>query len=341
MPASSQNASVQQDLEGQNPFKVLREIVQGDMEKVNALIFQQIENEIPLIPDLSHHTIDSGGKRLRPVLTLACAKLCGYQGDEHITLATSVEFMHTATLLHDDVVDGSELRRNNETANNIWGNKASILVGDYLLGKAFNLMVKPKSVRILEILSHAAMVISEGEVLQLASEGTLPENEDNYFKIIDAKTAALFAAACEVGAVIANVDQQYADALRDYGRYLGQAFQIADDALDYVATQEELGKRVGDDFRDRKATLPMIFAYQKANKEEKAFWQRTIAENDQHEADCHHAIELVQKHQAIEYSLDVAKSKAQMAIKALDVFAESPLKNTLKDVAYFSVNRTA
>lgn len=323
----------------QTPLHQLRAQVQQNMEKVNALIFQQIENEIDLIPDLSNHTIASGGKRLRPMLTLASAMLCGYEGEEHIALATSVEFMHTATLLHDDVVDGSELRRNRETANHIWGNKSSILVGDYLLGKAFNLMVRPQSVRVLEVLSHAAMVISEGEILQLAAEGTLPEDDANYRKIINAKTAALFSAACEVGAIIAGVEQHKIEALRHYGLYLGNAFQIADDALDYTAMQEKIGKHIGDDFRDRKATLPLILAYMQATDEEKAFWQRTIVENQQTEQDCQQAIAYMNKYDAVGKSFEAATVEAKKAAACLDVFEDSLLKRILVDVAFFSANR--
>ncbi len=341
MPVSPLSASDKNIVPKHNPLNALRELVDADMEKVNALIYTEIKNEIELIPDLSNHTIASGGKRLRPMLTLACAALCGYEGEYHIPLATSVEFMHTATLLHDDVVDGSDLRRSRATANNIWGNKASILVGDYLLGKAFNLMVAPKSVRVLEILSYAAMVISEGEVLQLASEGTLPEDEKTYLKIINAKTAALFAAACEVGGVVADADQKTATAFREYGMYLGQAFQIADDALDYAASQEALGKRVGDDFRDRKATLPLILAYQKASDAEKAFWQRTIVQNQQNEADCAQAIVYITQHNTIAESIDYAKIQAKKAVACLSHLPKSALKDALEAIAYFAVERTA
>ena len=340
MSLNSVHSSQKIASEGDNPLKVLRAFVQDDMEKVNALIYSQVENEISLIPDISGHTVDSGGKRLRPMLTLACAKLCGYEEEHHITLATTVEFMHTATLLHDDVVDGSELRRSRKTANNIWGNKASILVGDYLLGKAFNLMVKPQSLRILEILSHAAMVISEGEVLQLSCEGTLPDDDKNYYKIIDAKTAALFSAACEVGAVVAGADVKESDALRDYGRYLGLAFQIADDALDYAASQEALGKRIGDDFRDRKATLPLIMAYQKADAQQKAFWERTIVDDNQTEEDCQQAVAYIHQHQAIEASLAEAHKLASKAVESLAVFKDSELKSSLAAVATYSVERS-
>jgi octaprenyl-diphosphate synthase len=322
-----------------DPLVFLRTLVDKDMTCVDALIESEVENEVHLIPDISGHTVASGGKRLRPMLTIACAHLCGYVGQDHIALATSVEFMHTATLLHDDVVDSSPLRRGNETANQIWGNKASVLVGDYLLGKAFNLMVKPKSVRILEILSRAAMVISEGEVLQLSCEGTLPEDEKTYIRIINAKTAELFAAACEISAVLAERPQEECVALREYGLHLGRSFQIADDALDYCASKEVLGKQIGEDFKDRKATLPLIYAYKEATTEEKIFWQRTIVDGNQNENDYHEAMRLMHHYNAVEYALDYAQKQSQKACDLLSSFPNSAYRQALESIARFACNR--
>lgn len=322
-----------------DPLQNLRTQVAGDMERVNHLIMNLVESHVPLIPELSNYTTASGGKRLRPMLTLATAQLCGYEGSHHIALAASVEFMHTATLLHDDVVDGSDLRRGLSTANHVWGNKASILVGDYLLGKAFHLMVSANSIRILDILSHAAMVIAEGEVLQLSYEGKIPEDDTVYMQIINAKTAELFAAACEISAVLTDQPEENQKALRNYGLHLGRAFQMVDDALDYCANQSELGKSIGEDFREGKATLPAIIAYQAGNDDEKAFWQRTSDSNQQQEADLTKAVELITTHKGVERTLELAHKEAEHACHAISVFPASPIHNTLEDIANFAVDR--
>ena len=256
----------------------LLDIVAEDMQAVNRIILDKAVSDVELIPKLAHHLIESGGKRLRPMLTIAAAKLCGYQRDGHIRLAAAVEFMHTATLLHDDVVDESDYRRGKASARRVWGNQASVLVGDFLLGQAFRMMVEVGSLSALKILSGAAAIIAEGEVMQLAAAKNTATTEDAYLAIIDAKTAALFSAAAEVGGAIANRPAEEQAALRSYGRNLGIAFQLVDDALDYSGNSARLGKSVGDDFREGKITLPVILCFRRGGDRERAFWKRTLSD---------------------------------------------------------------
>lgn len=317
----------------------LQSLIADDLKKVDDVIYGLTGSRAGLIPELSNHLISSGGKRLRPILTLISARLCGYTGTSHVNLAASVEFIHTATLLHDDVVDESALRRNVPTANNLWGNKASILVGDFLFSQSFMLMVKEKSLRALEILSHASAIISEGEVLQLMAINDIGMQQENYLQIISAKTAELFAAACQIGAVVAERNAQEEECLRSYGMNLGIAFQMTDDALDYSAKQEELGKSIGDDFREGKVTLPVIMAYNRGDSTEKAFWERTITECNQQEDDLEQAIALINRHDAFHHTLNEAKSYAAKAAQALDIFPESQEKAVLRDLLEFSIER--
>ena len=256
----------------------------ADMGRVNELILSKAGSEVAMIPEVANHLISSGGKRLRPMLTLAAAQMFGYAGDGHVKLATSVEFMHTATLLHDDVVDESDLRRGKKTARMIWGNQASVLVGDFLLGQAFSMMVDVGSLDALDILSTAASIIAEGEVMQLAAANNLETTEDEHFAVIKAKTAALFSAAAEVGPVIAGATRTDRAALRSYGINLGLAFQLIDDALDYGGSAKDLGKNVGDDFREGKVTLPVILAYRRGSVEERAFWKSAIENRESDDA---------------------------------------------------------
>lgn len=321
------------------PLQRLRDLVRDDLARVDQKITQLVESHISLIPDISLHTILSGGKRLRPILTLASAQLCDYNGNAHIALATAVEFIHTATLLHDDVVDKSGLRRGKSTANIIWGNKESILVGDFLLGRAFYLMGEAQSLGVYRILSTAAMVISEGEVMQLDIEGSLDITQETYIQVIAAKTAELFAAACEVSGVIAAQDPSVSSALRDYGYYLGIAFQIVDDALDYSATHEAFGKEVGDDFRDAKITLPVLCAYAQADEIQKAFWHRTLTLREQEPSDIRTAMTYIEYHKAIEKCMKVADSYLQRAKESLRIFKDSPMKQALLDVLLFIKER--
>ncbi|WP_420561091.1 polyprenyl synthetase family protein [Tepidicaulis sp.] len=323
----------------QNAVATLQALVAEDMENVNDFIRARMASDVPMIPELASHLINSGGKRLRPMLTLASAQLCGYEGADHIKLAATVEFMHTATLLHDDVVDESDLRRGRKTARLLWGNQASVLVGDFLLGRAFKLMVETGSLRALEILSNAAAVIAEGEVMQLAAAKNTATTEDAYLKVIAAKTAALFAAAAEIGAVISGKDGAEAAALESYGRNLGIAFQLIDDALDYSGEKDKLGKNVGDDFREGKITLPIVLAYRRGDEEERAFWQRCLQEGDQREEDLPHALGLLAKHRAIEDTIKRARHYGEMAQDALGIFPDGNIKQALSDLIDFCIER--
>nr|WP_119061745.1 polyprenyl synthetase family protein [Dichotomicrobium thermohalophilum] len=309
------------------------------MARVNQIILDKAHSDVELIPKLAQHLIDSGGKRLRPMLTIAAAKLCEYQGAGHVTLAASVEFMHTATLLHDDVVDESEMRRGKTAARLLWGNEASVLVGDYLLGQAFKMMVEVGSLGALRVLSNAASVIAEGEVMQLAAAKNLATTEETYHAVINAKTAALFAAAAEVGAVIAERPETEALALHEFGRHLGLAFQLMDDVLDYSGERARLGKNVGDDFSEGKVTLPVILAHADGTPEEQAFWQRTIAEGDIQDGDLETAMTLIARHNALDRTMERALSHGERATRALDVFPDGPIKSALLDAVGFSISR--
>jgi len=309
------------------------------MASVNRIILDKAGSNVELIPELARHLIDSGGKRLRPMLTLAAAKLCGYEGDGHVLLASSVEFMHTATLLHDDVVDESALRRGKPTARLVWGNQASVLVGDFLLGQAFKMMVDVGSLKCLRILSTAAAVIAEGEVMQLSAAKNTATTEDDYLAVIDAKTAALFSAASEVGAAVCERPASEQAALRSYGRNLGLAFQLVDDALDYSGEQARLGKSVGDDFREGKITLPVVLAYRRGSDKERAFWKRTLEEGVVNESDLEAAIGLMVRHGALGDTIGRARHYGQIARDALEIFPDGRYRAALMDVVEFCVGR--
>jgi octaprenyl-diphosphate synthase len=314
-------------------------LVEEDMAHVNRIILDRARSNVDLIPELARHLIDSGGKRLRPMLTIAAAKLCGYAGDSHVRLAASVEFMHTATLLHDDVVDQSSLRRGKTAARLLWGNEASVLVGDYLLGQAFKMMVDVASLGALRILSDAAAIIAEGEVMQLITANNTETTEDDYLAVIDAKTAALFAAAAEVGAVIAGRPKSEAAALRSYGRNLGLAFQLVDDALDYSGEQATLGKSVGDDFREGKITLPVVLCYRRGNAAERGFWERTLKDGEISESDLAEAVDLMARHNALADTMERARHYGAIARDALAIFPENEIKSALLEAIEFSVTR--
>ena len=322
-------------------LKGLLEIAGEDMQLVNRIILDRAVSEVELIPQLAHHLIDSGGKRLRPMLTIAAAKLCGYRGDGHVRLAAAVEFMHTATLLHDDVVDQSNYRRGKASARLLWGNQASVLVGDFLLGQAFRMMVDVGSFGALRILSNAAAVIAEGEVMQLAAAKKTATTEDEYLAIINAKTAALFSAAAEVGAAIANRPAEEHTALKSYGRNLGVAFQLVDDALDYSGDSTRLGKSVGDDFREGKITLPVILCFRRGGDEERSFWRRTLTESKIEEDDLEHAIRLMKKHGAIDDTLDRARHYGAIARDALAIFRADRQTRALTDAIAFCIDRVS
>jgi octaprenyl-diphosphate synthase len=325
---------------GEPSIDALVDLVSADMDRVNATIISRTGSEVTMIPEVANHLITSGGKRLRPMLTLALSRLVGYAGDGHIKLAAAVEFMHTATLLHDDVVDQSELRRGRLAARMLWGNEASVLVGDFLLGQAFKMMVEVGSLKALEILSAAAAVIAEGEVMQLAAAKNTSTTEDEYIAVIRAKTAELFAAACEVGPAISARQKAEQAASRSFGMNLGITFQLVDDALDYGGAAARLGKNIGDDFREGKITLPVVLAFRRGSDAEREFWRRTLERGETAEADLDHAIGLMAKHRAIEDTIGRAHHYGAIARDALALFPDSKMKSALAETVDFCIART-
>ena len=309
------------------------------MERVNELILDRAGSDVGMIPEVARHLIDSGGKRLRPMLTIASAAMCGYRGNAHVKLAASVEFMHTATLLHDDVVDESELRRGKLAARMVWGNQASVLVGDFLLGQAFKMMVEVGSLESLDILSNAAAIIAEGEVMQLAAAKNMATTEDEYLAVVAAKTAALFSAAAEVGPTIAGRGRDDRAAFRSYGTNLGLAFQLIDDALDYGGSSADLGKHVGDDFREGKITLPILIAMARGTEEERDFWKRCMEDMDQQDGDLEHAIALLHRHRAFDDTIARAEAYCAEAKAALASFPDNAARRALLELADFAVHR--
>ena len=322
------------------PFDQLTGLVADDLVAVNTLITERMSSEhAPRIPAISAHLIEAGGKRLRPILTLAAAQMCGYGGGDHVKLAATVEFIHTATLLHDDVVDESKLRRGRKSANILWDNKSSVLVGDYLFSRAFQLMVETGSLRVLDILSNASAVIAEGEVLQLSTAHDLGTDQDRYEQVIYGKTAALFEAAAQVGGVIAGAPEDQVQALATYGRSLGTAFQLSDDFLDYGGESANLGKNTGDDFREGKVTLPIILAHAAGDQAAKAFWQRTIGDGKQTEDDLAQAMAYLQDTGALQATRDQARAQADQAIAAISSFPDTAMRQALSGIADFVVTR--
>jgi octaprenyl-diphosphate synthase len=318
----------------------LVELVTPDMQRVNAEILTRTGSEVTMIPEVANHLISSGGKRLRPMLTLAMAKLTGYEGDGHIKLAAAVEFMHTATLLHDDVVDESDMRRGRPAARKVWGNEASVLVGDFLLGQAFKMMVEVGSLRALDILSNAAAIIAEGEVMQLGAAKNTATTEDEYLAVIRAKTAELFAAACEVGPVLTNRPKAEAAACRSFGMNLGIAFQLVDDALDYGGKSAKLGKNIGDDFREGKITLPVVLSFRRGSESERGFWTRALEQGEITESDLETALGLMLKHRALEDTIKRAQHYGAIARDALALFPASDMKLALEEAVEFCTART-
>jgi len=314
-------------------------LVAADMNRVNAVILERMQSEIPLIPELAGHLIAGGGKRMRPMLTLACARLLDYPGARHHKLAAAVEFIHTATLLHDDVVDGSGLRRGKRTANVIWGNPASVLVGDFLFSRSFELMVEDGSLRVLKILANASAVIAEGEVNQLTAQRRIDTDEAKYLTIIEAKTAALFAAACRIAGVVAERDQSVELALDAYGRNLGVAFQLVDDAIDYSSDGATMGKDAGDDFRDGKVTLPVILAHARGDETDRRFWKDAIEGRRISDDDLAHATGLLHATGAIDDTLARARHYGQRAIDAIAPFANGEAKAALTEAVEFAIAR--
>ncbi|CAA0111134.1 Octaprenyl diphosphate synthase [Starkeya nomas] len=314
-------------------------LVRADMERVNALILSRTGSDVTMIPEVAQHLISSGGKRLRPMLTLATAALTAYEGDGAVKLAASVEFMHTATLLHDDVVDDSEMRRGKLAARMLWGNEASVLVGDFLLGQAFRMMIEVGNMRALDILSTAAVVIAEGEVAQLAAAKNIATDEDAYLAVIRGKTAELFAAACEVGPVLAGRPEAEQAACRAYGMNLGIAFQLVDDALDYGGSKAALGKNVGDDFREGKITLPIVLAVRRGDEEERAFWRRCLEDGAIGEGDLERAMALLDRHGALAETVERARAYGEAAKQAIAGFPAGPARAALIDVVDFCISR--
>ena len=334
-------AGRQDQAQGDAPSALERlgQMVGDDLAQVNEVIVARMQSEVALIPQLAGHIVAAGGKRLRPMLTLASARLCGYRGRRHLALAACVEFIHTATLLHDDVVDASGLRRGLATANAVWGNKSSVLVGDFLFSRAFQLMVADGSLEVLHILSDAAADIAEGEVHQLMTANDTSTGEAMYLDVIRAKTATLFSAACRIGAVVADRPKAEEEALTDYGLNLGISYQLADDVLDYMAAQETLGKTVGDDFREGKVTLPAIIAFARGDESERAFWRRTLEDMEQREGDLDQAIALAAKHGAVADTLARAREYGGRARAALSAFPDGTEKGILTDLVDFCVER--
>ena len=317
----------------------LRALCAADLESVNHTILSAMRSRAPMIVEIASHLINSGGKRLRPLLTLASARLFGYEGRDHVKLAGAVELIHGATLLHDDVVDASSLRRGERTANIIWGNKESVLVGDYLFAQAFELMVAAGDLNVLQVLSRASGVIAEGEVLQLATQKNLEATFEMYLAVVESKTAALFAAATQAGAIIAGADARSEEALRGFGRNLGVAFQLVDDALDYSGREQSLGKSVGDDFREGKMTLPVVYAFDRASEPDRDFWRRTIAEGRQRPGDFERACDLIAATRALEDTFACARRYAARALDDLALAPQNVFSAQLAAIAAQSVAR--
>jgi octaprenyl-diphosphate synthase len=318
----------------------LTALVGDDIKAVNELIVRRMDSPVALIPQLAGHIVAAGGKRMRPLLTLAAARMCGYRGPRHICLATCVEFIHTATLLHDDVVDESALRRGLASANAVWGNKTSVLVGDFLFSRAFELMVEDGSLDVLRILSGTSAIIAQGEVMQLITANDTETGETAYLDVIRAKTAQLFAAACRIGAVVAARPKVEEEALDTFGMNLGIAFQLIDDVLDYSAKQAALGKAIGDDFREGKITLPVILAFRRGDEEERAFWRKTLETLDQQDGDLDRALRLLTKHGALTDTVERARHYGHIARDALGIFDDGPEKAALLDLIDFCIQRT-
>jgi octaprenyl-diphosphate synthase len=328
------------DHRAEKPHDRLATHLATDMQAVNAVIRTRMESRhAPRIPEVTAHLVEAGGKRLRPLLTLAAARMCGYAGDHHVLLAATVEFIHTATLLHDDVVDESTRRRGRPTANLLWDNKSSVLVGDYLFARSFQLMVETGSLRVLDILANASATIAEGEVLQLTAAQNLATDEGIYLQVVRGKTAALFSAATEVGGVIAGAPDAQVAALHAYGDALGIAFQIADDLLDYGGADDAIGKNTGDDFRERKVTLPIIKAVAGATPSERAFWERVIEKGDQRDGDLEEARAIMARHGAMQAARADAVAWSDKARAALSALPDHPIRGMLDDLADYVVAR--
>ena len=320
-------------------FNFFLKWLNDDIDKVNTLILSNMASKVPLISQLAGYIISSGGKRIRPILTLATSKLCKYSGERHINLAAAIEFIHTATLLHDDVVDESNKRRGQKSANIVWDNKSSILVGDFLLSKAFRLMIKDGSHRCLDTLSKASIEISQGEVLQLLTNNNIQTSETKYLEVINAKTAELFGAACIVSGIISEVGREKEIALYEFGKNLGISFQIIDDTLDYFSNDQSFGKNKGDDFKEGKVSIPIILAYMRSNSDEKKFWTRVINDKNQKKEDLDIALSIIKKYEVLSDCFKKAKHFSLIAKDSLGAFENSIEKEKLINIADFAINR--
>jgi len=324
-------------------YQTIQSLVKADMQAVNALIQKRLQSEVVLVNQLSHYIINSGGKRLRPMLALLMARACGYQGERHVDVAAIVEFIHTATLLHDDVVDESDMRRGKDTANNVWGNQAAVLVGDFLYSRAFEMMVDVDQMRVMQIMATTTNTIAEGEVLQLLNVNNAETDEARYLEVIYSKTAKLFEAACQLGAVLSGLSDEQEKQAAQYGVHLGTAFQLVDDILDYTANSDEMGKNVGDDLAEGKPTLPLIYALAvsdaKGATADAALIRKAIEEGGLDHID--EILAIINKTQALEYTTEIAKKETRLAIEALQFLPENDFKSALTELALFSVSRTA
>ena len=324
-----------------NSYLRLKNLVGSKLDEVSNRIKYKLSSEINLIHKMTKYHVKSGGKRIRPLLTLASAKLCGYRnGNRDVNLAACIELIHNATLLHDDVIDNSELRRGIKTANSVWGNQSSILVGDYLFSRCFEMMVEDGSQEILKLLSSTSSRIAQGEVLQLENKGEIDLLEETYFNIINMKTAALFAAATKVGACLGNKSKKEKDALESYGKNLGLAFQIADDALDYFSSKQIFGKEIGKDFYEGKTTLPLIIIFQRGNSEERSFLKEIFKKKKRTEDNFSETLSLINKYKAVQTSFKRAEYFVNVSYDALGIFQNSEEKTILQNLTEFSLNRT-
>ncbi len=315
----------------------IQSLINDDMATVDAMIQNRLQSEVVLINQVGHYIINSGGKRLRPIIAILSARACGYDGNDHINLATIIEFIHTATLLHDDVVDNSDMRRGRETANNLWGNEASVLVGDFLYTRSFEMMVEMDSMRLMKILSHTTNVIAEGEVLQLLNCNDPDTTEARYLEVIHHKTAKLFEAAGQLGAVINQCSPEVEQAMASYAMHLGSAFQLVDDLLDYSASSETIGKNIGDDLAEGKPTLPLIYAMQHGDEQQTQLIRNAIEQGDREQIDA--VISIIQQTGAIDYTSKAAQNETNKAKSALSILADSPYKEALLSLADFAVER--
>ena len=325
-----------------NEVNKLTTLCHEDLESTNTLIIEKLDSNVPLIKEIASYLILSGGKRLRPLLTACTFHLINRKKNNsknYIGLAAAVEFIHAATLLHDDVIDDSKKRRGSLSANEVWGNKTSVLVGDFLFSRAFQLMTKYGNLEILKILSDTSVVISEGEVLELINDKDLTINEDIYFKVINGKTASLFSAACQVGGISANGSLKEIEAIKSFGTNFGMAFQLIDDAIDYSSSDEKLGKNIGDDFKEGKITLPIILAYLRSNDEEKIFWNKNLVNLDQSPDDLAKAILIIKKYNCIKDTIDRARHFTNVAIDSLETFENNEYRKTLMNLISASLSR--